>query len=262
MVDFFDYLFRMALFYETSNVFPKNKNYLKDYEEVLKKKSLSKLSRELREAFHVCDEKKAKLLLIDALEKNDIKNVCKILLLLIEETERTAFGPAVFRFGIKTWVLSYVIKDYEILRYLYYEVLEDKLKPWLKKRVAIAVLEPDMHEYGAIYGKIILELAGFKVINLGYKLKPREVIKKVKKQKIDVLVLTSILSDPYNNMMHVIDMLKGKKTKVVVSGSMPWEIVRETNADGYINCLAYGPKVLMHLTGVKKYTKEEVPILI
>lgn len=261
-MDFLDSLFKRALFYETKNMFPGDKAYLKDYYEVLKEKSLSKLSKELRQAFHVCDEKKAKLLLENALKKNDMKDVCKTLLLLIEETERTAFGPAVFKLGIKTWVLSYVIKDYEILRYLYHEVLKTKLKPWLKKKVAVAVLEPDMHEYGAIYGQIALELAGFEVINLGYNLKPQEVIKKVKAQKIDVLVLTSILSDPYSNMMKVIDTLKNDKTLVVVSGTMPWEIVKKTNADGYINCLAYGPKVLMHITGIKKYTEEEVPILI
>lgn len=261
MKDLLNDVLKAALLYETYDIRPEDKTFMKEYEDILKDKKLNKLYEDLREAFHVCDEKKAKELLESSLKSEDIKDVCKVLMLLIEETERTAYGPSVFRFGIKTWALSYVIKDYEIMRYLYHEVLENRLKPWQKKRLAVSVLEPDMHEYGAIYGEIYMRLAGFEIINLGYNLPVKKVIDEAKKKKIDLLILTSILSDPYDNMEAVVKKLKGSKTKVVISGTMPWEIVKDIKADGYINCLAFGPKVVKHLTGIKKYTEEEVPIL-
>ncbi len=261
MKDLLNDVLKAALLYETYDMTPEDKGYLKGYEDILKNKKLSALKTELREAFHVCDEKKAKSLLEDALDKHSIRDVCRIIILLIEETERTAYGPSVFRFGIKTWVLSYVIKDYEIMRYLYHEVFEKRLKPWKKKKLAVAVVEPDMHEYGALYGEIILKLAGYEIINLGYNLPVKKVLGEVKSKGIDVLILTSILSDPYDNMEEIIKRLKKSKTKVIISGTMPWEIVKRMKADGYINCLALGPKVIDHITGVKKYTEQEVPIL-
>lgn len=261
MADVINDILKAALLYETYDITPEDKSYLKEYRDVLKKKSFRTLHSEFRNAFHVCDEKKAESLLKKALKKKPIEEVAKILLLLIEETERAAYGPAVFKMGIKTWVLSYVFKDYELLRYLYHEVLEKKLVPQYKKKIAVAVLEPDLHEYGALYGQIVLELAGFRVINLGYNLSARKVLKAVKEKKIDVLVLTSILSDPYDNMEYVIKRLKDKKTKVVIAGTMPFEIVKKIGADGYINCLSVGPKVLKHLLKIKKYTREEVPVL-
>ncbi|MFH0798037.1 MAG: cobalamin B12-binding domain-containing protein [Candidatus Woesearchaeota archaeon] len=261
MKDLLNDILKAALLYETYDMTPEDKSYLKDYEDILKNGRLNALKGELREAFHVCDEKKAKSLIEDALDKHSIRDVCRIIILLIEETERTAYGPSVFRFGIKTWVLSYVIKDYEIMRYLYHEVLENRLKPWKKKKLAVAVVEPDMHEYGALYGEIILKLAGYEIINLGYNLPVKKVLSEVKSKKIDVLILTSILSDPYDNMENIIKRLKRSKTKVIISGTMPWEIVKQMKADGYINCLALGPKVVDHLTGVRKYTEQEVPIL-
>ncbi len=261
MKDVINDILKAALLYETYDMSPEDKSYLKDYDDVLKNDRLKVLKEEMREAFHVCDEKKARMLVEKALEVHRIQDVCRIMILLIEETERTAFGPSVFRFGIKTWVLSYVIKDYEIMRYLYHEVLEKRLKPWKKKKLAVAVVEPDMHEYGALYGEIILKLAGYEIVNLGYNLPIKKVLGDVKSKKIDILVLTSILSDPYDNMESIVKELKGTKTKVIISGTMPWEIVRRIKADGYINCLALGPKVIDHLTGVKKYTEHEVPIL-
>ena len=94
---------------------------------------------------------------------------------------------------------------------------------------------------------------------MGYNLKPKSVLKIAK--KFDILILTSILSDPYNNMAYVTEKLWNKKPRVVISGTMPWEIVKQINADGYISCLAFGPKIIKHLTGIKKYTKKEVPVL-
>lgn len=261
MKDIINDVLKAALLYETYDMAPEDKSYLQDYGDVLKSKKLKALKDKLREAFHVCDEKKAKSLIENSLGAHNIKDVCRIIILLIEETERTAYGPSVFQFGIKTWVLSYVIKDYEIMRYLYHEVLEKRLKPWKKKKLAVAVVEPDMHEYGALYGEIILRLAGYEIVNLGYNLPVRKVLSEVKSKKIDILVLTSILSDPYDNMEDVVNKLKGSKTKVIISGTMPWEIVKRIKADGYINCLALGPKVIDHLTGVKRYTGQEVPIL-
>lgn len=105
----------------------------------------------------------------------------------------------------------------------------DVLRPHLrscetkkKAKVVIGVVEGDTHDIGKNLVKIMLEAAGFEVIDMGRDIPPVEFIKKAKELDADIIALSTLMSTTMGAMSEVMDLLKQDKLqdkiKVMIGG--------------------------------------------
>lgn len=103
------------------------------------------------------------------------------------------------------------------------------LRPHIKKRedsvrhtVVIGVVEGDTHDIGKNLVKIMLESAGFDVIDLGRDIPAAEFVKKAEESGAEIIALATLMTTAMPAMREVIEVLEteGKrgKFKVVVGG--------------------------------------------
>lgn len=220
---------------------------------------------ELKKALLDFDYKRAEELIKEALSKGvDSRGIARIFLEVIEEAEKNSYGDAVFKHNIKTWLVPHAIRIYELARRLHNKYLKPVLRPWLGKKVVLGNMAPDIHAYGSLYGTMALELAGFDVKYLGVNVKPETFLEESK--ACDVVAYTSLMAEAYPNQERFVKMLEEaglrEKVKVAVGGTMPYEIVSRIGADAYLNSLTLAVKSLKHITGVERYSRDEVPTVI
>ncbi|MEG0895665.1 MAG: cobalamin-dependent protein, partial [Oscillospiraceae bacterium] len=91
----------------------------------------------------------------------------------------------------------------------------DVLRPHLdvdassqKCKVAIGVVEGDTHDIGKNLVKIMLEAAGYEIIDLGRDVAPQQFVEAVKLQGARVIAMSTLMSTSTSNMKKVIDILK------------------------------------------------------
>lgn len=105
----------------------------------------------------------------------------------------------------------------------------DILRPHLKAhetekkvKVVIGVVEGDTHDIGKNLVKIMLEAAGFEVIDLGRDIPPIEFIKKARESDADIIALSTLMSTTMGAMTEVMQLLKKEelqdKIKVMIGG--------------------------------------------
>ncbi|MDO5116547.1 MAG: corrinoid protein [Synergistaceae bacterium] len=75
-------------------------------------------------------------------------------------------------------------------------------------KVLAATVEGDLHDIGIKLVGMMLEGAGFEVVNIGVDKSAREIVDKVKELKPDVLGMSAMLTTTMANMKEVIDLLK------------------------------------------------------
>ncbi len=122
----------------------------------------------------------------------------------------------------------------------------DILKPLLKKEgtgaaqetIIICTVKGDIHDIGKNLVIMMLQGAGFNVIDLGVDLSGEEVIKQVEKIKPDILGLSALLTTSMPEMKKVIQALKDQKlrdrVKVMVGGApLNGAFAEKIGADGY-----------------------------
>ncbi len=106
----------------------------------------------------------------------------------------------------------------------------DFLSPYLKEagvdvigKIVTVTVEGDLHDIGIKLVGMMLEGAGFEVINLGVDKKADEIITKVKELKPDILALSAMLTTTMGKMEEVISLLKeeglDEKIQVMVGGA-------------------------------------------
>jgi 5-methyltetrahydrofolate--homocysteine methyltransferase len=105
-------------------------------------------------------------------------------------------------------------------------------------KVVIGTVQGDLHDIGKNLVGMMMEGAGFEVIDLGVDVKPEEMIEAIKEHQPDIVALSALLTTTMGNMKTAITMMEeaGYKDspKVMVGGApVTQEYADEIGADGF-----------------------------
>jgi len=105
-------------------------------------------------------------------------------------------------------------------------------------KVIIGTVQGDLHDIGKNLVGMMMEGAGFDVIDLGTDVKPEELIEAAKEHKPDIVAMSALLTTTMGNMKTAINMLVEAGIKddlVVMIGGAPvtQDYANEIGADGF-----------------------------
>ncbi len=105
-------------------------------------------------------------------------------------------------------------------------------------KVAIGTVEGDYHDIGKNLVKMMLEGAGFEVIDLGVDVSPSAFVAAVANDAVDILAMSALITTTMQSMRPVLDALEKAglrhKVKVLVGGApLNEEFAQQIGADGY-----------------------------
>ena len=125
----------------------------------------------------------------------------------------------------------------------------------LKGKVVIGTVEGDLHDIGKNLVAMMLEGAGFEVIDLGVEVTAERFVQAVREHKPDVLGMSALLTTTMIHMPEVIEALKEaglrEEVKVIVGGApVTQEYAEKIGADGYAPDAASAVEVVKKLLGV------------
>ncbi len=119
------------------------------------------------------------------------------------------------------------------------------LKPLLQEAdvktagtVAIGTVKGDLHDIGKNLVAMMLEGAGFEIVDLGTDVGPEKFVEAVKNQKADFIAMSALLTTTMPNMKATIDALKAagvrEQVKVLIGGAPVTEsYAQQIGADGF-----------------------------
>ncbi len=137
----------------------------------------------------------------------------------------------------------------------------DVLRPHLdhsdsdrKCKVVIGVVEGDTHDIGKNLVKIMLEAAGYELIDLGRDVSADSFVGAVKEHGANVVALSTLMSTSTGNMQRVIELLdeQGLRSNVsVIVGGAPISpaFAKKIGADGYSENAVEAVKLVNRLRG-------------
>jgi len=107
-------------------------------------------------------------------------------------------------------------------------------------KVVIGTVQGDVHDIGKNIVATLLEVNGFEVFDLGNDVKPFDFIETAKKEKADIIAMSSLLTTSMPYMVDTLKNLNGlgirDQFKVIVGGGpVSAEWASEIGADGYSN---------------------------
>ncbi|MFN8474378.1 MAG: corrinoid protein [Anaerolineae bacterium] len=105
-------------------------------------------------------------------------------------------------------------------------------------RVAIGTVKGDLHDIGKNLVAMMLQGAGFEVVDLGADVAPEKFVAAVTEKNIDIVALSALLTTTMPNMKVTVDALKEAgvrdRVKVMIGGAPVTEgYARQIGADGY-----------------------------
>jgi 5-methyltetrahydrofolate--homocysteine methyltransferase len=121
------------------------------------------------------------------------------------------------------------------------------LKPYLKEanisspgKVVIGTVKGDLHDIGKNLVAMMLEGAGFEIIDLGSDVSPVKFVEAVRAEKPDVVALSALLTTTMLNMISTLDALREAglrdQVKVMIGGApVTEEYAHQIGADGFAN---------------------------
>jgi len=139
----------------------------------------------------------------------------------------------------------------------------DILKPLLTEsgvepiaKVAIGTVQGDLHDIGKNLVAMMLEGAGFEVIDLGVDVKPEQFVDAVKNQGAELVCLSALLTTTMPYMKDTIQALKEAgvrdQVKVMIGGApVTQSYADEIGADGYASDAATAVDVAKELLKIK-----------
>ena len=119
------------------------------------------------------------------------------------------------------------------------------LRPHLKRneakarpKIVIGVVEGDTHDIGKNLVKILLDAAGFELIDLGRDIPPQRFVDEAAAQNASVIALSTLMTTTMDGMADVITRLKAanirEKVKVIIGGGpISQAFADKIGADGY-----------------------------
>lgn len=104
--------------------------------------------------------------------------------------------------------------------------------------VVCGTVKGDLHDIGKNIVAMMLESAGFQIIDLGVDVPPEKVVEAVRQHQANIVAMSALLTTTMVNMKAVIDALSGaglrEQVKVMVGGAPVTEAwARSIGADGY-----------------------------
>ncbi|MCL6432589.1 MAG: corrinoid protein [Anaerolineae bacterium] len=113
---------------------------------------------------------------------------------------------------------------------------ETDLKP--AGRVVIGTVKGDLHDIGKNLVSMMLQGAGFEIVDLGVDVAPDKFVEAVKENKAEVVALSALLTTTMPSMKTTIDALEAAglrdKVKVIIGGApVTQRYADEIGADGY-----------------------------
>ena len=142
--------------------------------------------------------------------------------------------------------------------YLGLEILKPHLieeKNDIKKVGAIGVIEGDTHDIGKNLVRIMLETAGYTMIDLGRDVALDKYVEVVKNEKVDFICMSTLMTSTMQGMDEVIKKLVAAglrdQVKVIIGGGpISTKFVESIKADGYANNAVEAVKVVNDLLKV------------
>lgn len=119
------------------------------------------------------------------------------------------------------------------------------LKPLLKEakvasagKVAAGTVRGDLHDIGKNLVCMMLEGAGYEILDLGTDVTPEKFVEAVRDSHADFIAMSALLTTTMPNMQQTVDALKAagirEKVKVMIGGAPVTEsYARQIGADGY-----------------------------
>jgi 5-methyltetrahydrofolate--homocysteine methyltransferase len=125
-----------------------------------------------------------------------------------------------------------------------------------KGKVALGTVKGDLHDIGKNLVGIMVEGAGFEVIDLGVDVSPDQFVKAVADQGAQIIGLSALLTTTMPSMQRTIEALKEASlrdsVKVIIGGApVTQKYADEIGADGYSRDAAAAAKLVKHLLGVE-----------
>lgn len=107
-----------------------------------------------------------------------------------------------------------------------------------KHKCVIGVVEGDTHDIGKNLVKIMLETAGFEMIDLGRDVSLQKFVDTAKEEKAELICLSTLMTTTMNGMETVIDLLEEagirNQVKVMIGGGpISQKYADQIGADGY-----------------------------
>mgnify|MGYP005839525209 FL=1 len=105
-------------------------------------------------------------------------------------------------------------------------------------RVVIGTVKGDLHDIGKNLVSMMLQGAGFEIIDMGVDVSPEKFVEAVKTNKADVVALSALLTTTMPSMKTTIEAIKAAglrdKVKVIIGGApVTQRYADEIGADGY-----------------------------
>lgn len=121
-------------------------------------------------------------------------------------------------------------------------------------KVVIGTVAGDLHDIGKNLVGMMLEGAGFEVIDLGTDVSPEAFVKAVQEHQADIVGLSALLTTTISSMKETIDALKAagmrQQVKVMVGGApISQDYANQIGADGYSTDAGSAARVAKSLVG-------------
>ena len=105
-------------------------------------------------------------------------------------------------------------------------------------KVVIGTVKDDLHDVGKNMVKIMFKGSGFQVFDLGIDVSPDEFVQAAKKNNVDLIALSALLTLTVHNMKGTIEVIEEagfkNETKIMVGGApVTQNIADQVGADGY-----------------------------
>ena len=138
----------------------------------------------------------------------------------------------------------------------------DVLKPLIPKentasngKAVIGVVEGDTHDIWKNLVKVMMEAAGYEMIDLGKDVPVEEFVEKVRAEQADFVCMSTLMTTSMNNMQRVIESLKEQglreQVKIMVGGGpISQNFADKIGADGYSVTAVEAVKLADRLSGV------------
>ncbi len=131
----------------------------------------------------------------------------------------------------------------------------DKSNFGKNKKIVLGVVEGDTHDIGKNLVKIMLEAAGYEVIDMGRDVPCQSFVDKVLETKADLLAMSTLMSSTMSSMQKVIQILDEKNIrksiKVIIGGApISLSFSKKIGADGYSSNAVEAVKLVDELLSV------------
>lgn len=122
------------------------------------------------------------------------------------------------------------------------------------RRVVIGVVQGDTHDIGKNLVRIMLEVAGFEVFDLGRDVPAKSFVDRAVEVKADVIALSTLMTTTMDQMAQVVRLLEAGdlrgRFKVIVGGApLSQQFADRIGADGYAPKAALAVQLVKRLTG-------------